>query len=304
MKKLDAVLCGVAGEYFGAAELSRRGCLASITLRNSRGVDILASKRDATKSVAIQVTTNQRGIPEWILTQKVEADVGDASLPENLFFVLVNLPPNGDAPAYHIISRRDVARLANEGHKVWLATPAAAANSTPRTTRSGSSRTPRGSTSDAGIYSGWAEPLLASSRAPQRPARRGDVPPRARWRATRLAWLTAQGPLYFGVREHEWRTNCGSWTCSLIAVSTGATATATNSSVPSAIRRISTRERLNDSGNTQPYGDNWGGKGDLLVIPVEGECSHIWEICFGFHKGETICFARTTGRVVDERIAE
>lgn len=103
--RLDAVLCGVAGEYFVAAELSRRGYLASITLRNSRAVDILASNRDATKSVAIQVKTNQRGIPEWLLTQKVEADVGDASLPENLFYVFVNLPPNGDPSAYHIISR-------------------------------------------------------------------------------------------------------------------------------------------------------------------------------------------------------
>jgi hypothetical protein len=39
--------------------------------------------------VAIQVKTNQRGVPEWILTQKVEVDVGDASLPDNGFFVLV-----------------------------------------------------------------------------------------------------------------------------------------------------------------------------------------------------------------------
>lgn len=56
------------------------------------------------------------------------------------------------------------------------------------------------------------------------------------------------------------------------------------------------------SGNTVPYGDKWGGKGDLLVIPVEGECSHVWEICLGFHKGETICFARTTGRVPSEPV--
>lgn len=121
--KLDSVLCGVAGEYFVAAELSRRGYLASITLRNSRGVDILASNRDATKSVAIQVKTNQRGVAEWILNQKVEADVGDASSPENLFFVFVNLPPNGEAPTYHVISRREVARLAKDGHDAWLATP-------------------------------------------------------------------------------------------------------------------------------------------------------------------------------------
>ncbi len=123
MKKLDSVVCGVAGEYFVAAELSRRGYIASITLRNTRGVDILASNRGATKSVAIQVKTNQLGAAEWILNEKIEAELGDQELPENLFFVFVNLPPNGDPPTYHIISRREVARLAREGHQRWLATP-------------------------------------------------------------------------------------------------------------------------------------------------------------------------------------
>lgn len=121
--KLEAALCGVAGEYFVAAELSRRGYLASITLRNSRGVDILATNRDATRSVAIQVKTNQLGVAEWILNQKAEASVGDDSLPESLFFVFVNLPPNGQAPRYHIIARREVARLVKENHAAWLATP-------------------------------------------------------------------------------------------------------------------------------------------------------------------------------------
>jgi hypothetical protein len=121
--KLDAGLCGIAGEYFVAAELSRRGYLASITLRNRRGVDILATNRDATKSVAIQVKTNQRGVPEWILNEKVEKSAEVDSLPESLFFVFVNLSPNGDPPSYHIIARGDVARLVKEGHERWLATP-------------------------------------------------------------------------------------------------------------------------------------------------------------------------------------
>jgi hypothetical protein len=37
--RLSTGLSGVAGEYFVAAELSRRGYIASITLRNTRGVD-------------------------------------------------------------------------------------------------------------------------------------------------------------------------------------------------------------------------------------------------------------------------
>jgi hypothetical protein len=45
---LSSILCGVAGEYFVAAELSRRGYVASVTLRNTCGIDILASNVDAT----------------------------------------------------------------------------------------------------------------------------------------------------------------------------------------------------------------------------------------------------------------
>ena len=56
---LSRTLSGIAGEYFVAAELTRRGYVASLTLRNTRGIDILASNADATKSVGIQVKTNQ-----------------------------------------------------------------------------------------------------------------------------------------------------------------------------------------------------------------------------------------------------
>jgi hypothetical protein len=121
--RLESVLCGVAGEYFVAAELSRLGYIASITLRNTRGIDILASNREATKSVAIQVKTNQRGVAEWILNQKIEQDSSSDDAPENLFFVFVNLPPSGEPPQYYIVSRRDVARIVQEGHERWLAIP-------------------------------------------------------------------------------------------------------------------------------------------------------------------------------------
>ncbi len=40
------------------------------------------------------------------------------------------------------------------------------------------------------------------------------------------------------------------------------------------------------------YEAGWGGSGDLLVVPVQGECGHRWELCFGSHKGETLCFVR------------
>lgn len=70
--KIPPVLTGVAGEYFVAAELSCRGHIASISLRNTRGIDILATNQDATRSVTIQCTTNQTTARTWLLNEKSE----------------------------------------------------------------------------------------------------------------------------------------------------------------------------------------------------------------------------------------
>ncbi len=117
--KISKTLSGISGEYFVAAELSRRGFIASITLRNTRGVDILVSNSDATKSVGVQVKTNQRGTKDWILNKKVEE--GDDETAKNLFFVFVNL--NGTAaPEYHVVPKRDVSAFTRSGHDRWLKT--------------------------------------------------------------------------------------------------------------------------------------------------------------------------------------
>jgi hypothetical protein len=118
--RLSTGLSGVAGEYFVAAELSRRGYIASITLRNTRGIDILASDADATKSVGIQVKTNQSDGNEWMLNQKIEAEASSKS--KNLFFVFVRL--HGlETPEYYIVPRKVVIKFASENHQRWLATP-------------------------------------------------------------------------------------------------------------------------------------------------------------------------------------
>ena len=42
------------------------------TLRNTKGVDILASNADASLSVGIQVKTRQGSSKAWVLTKKAE----------------------------------------------------------------------------------------------------------------------------------------------------------------------------------------------------------------------------------------
>lgn len=114
--RLSTSLSGIAGEYFVAAELSRRGYVASLTLKNSKGIDILVSNSNATKSVGIQVKTHQGRGREWVLSQKVENDTAS-----NLFFVFVRLNEL-ETVEYHIVPREDVSRFTAANHKKWLET--------------------------------------------------------------------------------------------------------------------------------------------------------------------------------------
>jgi len=116
--KLPTTLVGVSGEYFVAAELSRRGYIASITLRNMRGIDVLAANKDASKSVGIQVKTNNTKKKVWLLTEKADKAFSDSH-----FYVFVNLSDAGSAPEFHVVPSKEVADYVRSDHKEWQATP-------------------------------------------------------------------------------------------------------------------------------------------------------------------------------------
>ena len=117
MKKLSNILSCVSGEHFVAAELSRRGYIASLTSKNTKGIDILASNSDASKAIGIQVKTNQGTKGSWMLSEKNEEFVSD-----NLFYVFVNL--NGiNFPEYHIVPGHIVTKQITSDHQEWLDTP-------------------------------------------------------------------------------------------------------------------------------------------------------------------------------------
>src|SRR5256885_901215 len=118
--KIPSLLAGVAGEYFVAAELSRRGHIASISLRNTRGIDILATNQAATRSITIQCKTNQLAQKVWILNNKSEKYFS-----ENHFFVFVALGDLSQRPSYHVVPSSIVAERIGKSHKKWLSTPGA-----------------------------------------------------------------------------------------------------------------------------------------------------------------------------------
>ena len=114
-EKLASTLVGVAGEYLVAGELTLRGYLASITLRNSRGIDIIASNADGPKSVNIQVKTNSEGKKSWILNKKAEQYYSD-----NHYYVFVALQGLAQRPNFHVVPSRIVAEYTQTTHAAWL----------------------------------------------------------------------------------------------------------------------------------------------------------------------------------------
>ena len=118
MNKPSSTLVGVSGEYFVAAELSRRGYVASITLRNTRGIDIIASNEEGSKTVNIQVKTKRFGVPDWILTKKSETLIDN-----NMFYVFVALKKDNELPNFHICSSIDASKYVIDTYQSWLNTP-------------------------------------------------------------------------------------------------------------------------------------------------------------------------------------
>lgn len=116
--KIPSILAGVAGEYFVAAELSRRGWIASISLRNTRGIDILVTNKDASRSITIQCKTTQKKAKSWMLNEKCETYFSDVH-----FYVFVNLGDLSERPSFHIVPSKVVAEHVRYYHRQWLDTP-------------------------------------------------------------------------------------------------------------------------------------------------------------------------------------
>ncbi len=114
--ELPSTLVGISGVYLVAAELSRRGFIASLTFRNTKGIDILASSQDASRQVGIQVKASQRRTTEWILSAKDEGTAAD-----KLFYVFVNLGGGDGRPEFYVVPSKVVADKIRRRHREWLA---------------------------------------------------------------------------------------------------------------------------------------------------------------------------------------
>lgn len=111
-------IVGVAGEYFVAAELSQRGIVATLTLKNTPRIDVLATNLDNGEYANIQVKTMSLGNNAgWRLSDKDEK----LSEIKNHYYVLVNLKGVGLIPEYYIIPQSKLAFQLFKDHRQWLA---------------------------------------------------------------------------------------------------------------------------------------------------------------------------------------
>jgi hypothetical protein len=111
-------MTGMLGTYLGAAELTYNGLVVSITSRNARGADLLATDQDYKRTWSIQVKTNRKPASFWLLSK----DYKELSSPTHIY-LFINL--RGDArPDYYVVPSRAVKRfgttsVVRSGGSVW-----------------------------------------------------------------------------------------------------------------------------------------------------------------------------------------
>jgi hypothetical protein len=109
-------LTGAAGEYFVAAELSLRGWLATVTIKNAPGTDVLAQNLVSGAVVAIQTKTASHGNRHFQLGEKSEAP----ATAQNQWYVFVMLNKERMRPRFFVVPRNVVAAAMYAEHREWL----------------------------------------------------------------------------------------------------------------------------------------------------------------------------------------
>jgi hypothetical protein len=109
-EKVDRNCTHLAGEYFVAAELYRRGYSVAITLGNAKAIDLFAEKDTCTVNIQVKAISHRRNVGWPIMRDRVIDDV---------LYVFVCLNEPGIAPTYFIATgteaRAKVQQYATRG---------------------------------------------------------------------------------------------------------------------------------------------------------------------------------------------
>lgn len=113
-------IVGVSGEYYVAAELSQRWIVATLTLKNTPKIDIIATNLENGKVANIQVKTMSVDNNAWWRLGEKDQEISGI---KNHFYVLVNLLWPGRLPEYIIIPQEKLAEFLKMDHEEWISTP-------------------------------------------------------------------------------------------------------------------------------------------------------------------------------------
>lgn len=123
--KLSKNSISIAGEFAVLSQLALRGIDASLTLGNTKGVDILASNPHTGVMFKLEVKTSYDKKPvvsklfgrtlSWVMGDKHEL-IEDP----RLFYCFTNIEKSANAFRFFIVPSATVARYVRESHKFWL----------------------------------------------------------------------------------------------------------------------------------------------------------------------------------------
>jgi hypothetical protein len=125
---MDSTQIGLAGEFYVLAQLVQHNLVATLTLANTKGVDILVANPELNRLFKIEVKTTASGprygsifanepCYAWPMSAKHECLIG-----EDLFYCFVVLRECTQLPRFFIVPSLYVATYVREQHAYWLRT--------------------------------------------------------------------------------------------------------------------------------------------------------------------------------------
>ena len=125
---MDSTQIGLSGEFHVLAQLVQRGLVATLTLANTKGVDILVSDPDLDRLFRVEVKTTDRPPRRetlfsdepnyvWAMGAKHEKLVDP-----RLFYCFVALQGLDQLPRFFVVPSEYVAAYVRQQHAYWLST--------------------------------------------------------------------------------------------------------------------------------------------------------------------------------------
>ena len=127
---MDSTNIGIAGEFYVLAQLAQRGFVASFTLANTKGIDILVINPSLNYFVKLEVKTTNKPpgkertfcpdpVYAWPMSEKHET-ISDP----RTFYCFVVLQGHSTLPLFFIVPSSYVAEYVREQHRYWVRTRA------------------------------------------------------------------------------------------------------------------------------------------------------------------------------------